>query len=153
MNIRYIKLINYFSYLLIWIVVFIWLSIIYFWFKPKVCFDEVCFNVQVAKSTSDLSKWLMEIDYLESTKWMLFVFPDLDYHSFWMYNTYIPLDIIWISEDYRVVDVVKSVKPCFEISECEIYNPNHMSKYVLEINWWLFDYYNLEIWDFVNIKY
>jgi uncharacterized membrane protein (UPF0127 family) len=42
---------------------------------------------------------------------MLFVFPDEDLRSFWMQNTYLPLDIIYIDTQWRIVHIVYDAKP------------------------------------------
>ena len=42
---------------------------------------------------------------------MLFVFEDEDYYSFWMKGTLIPLDIIWINKNLKVIDLVSAYPP------------------------------------------
>ena len=45
---------------------------------------------------------------------MLFVFSQENFWPFWMKNTLIPLDIIWIDESGKVVDMVRGAKPAVE---------------------------------------
>ena len=42
---------------------------------------------------------------------MVFVFPEESDHSFWMKDTYLPLDMIFLDRDFRVVGVVPDVQP------------------------------------------
>jgi uncharacterized membrane protein (UPF0127 family) len=48
---------------------------------------------------------------LDKDKGMLFVFYEEDNYEFWMKNTYIPLDIIWINSENEIVDIV-SLSAC-----------------------------------------
>jgi len=43
---------------------------------------------------------------------MVFIFEDVGFYPFWMKNTLIPLDMIWLDADHRVVSVAESVPPC-----------------------------------------
>ena len=63
---------------------------------------------------------------------MLFVFDDESYLAFWMKNTLIPLDIIFIDENYGIVDI-KNAVPCKE-DPCALYKSLKPAKYVLEVN-------------------
>jgi uncharacterized membrane protein (UPF0127 family) len=63
---------------------------------------------------------------------MLFIFPYLDYQSFWMKNTLIPLDMIWLNERREIVYFVTAV-PC-KADPCPSYVPMQKAKYVLEVN-------------------
>lgn len=96
----------------------------------------------------------MNREYLWENNWMLFVFENIWIYNFWMKNTLIPLDIIRINEknwENRVVDI-QTAQPC-EIETCPIFIPSWKSKYVLEINAWLAEKYNIHIWDFVYLDF
>ncbi|MBQ9554104.1 DUF192 domain-containing protein [bacterium] len=69
---------------------------------------------------------------LEENKGMLFVFPEEKSHNFWMRNTLIPLDIIHIDSNHKVVDII-SAPPCEE-ENCPIYKSEQQSQRSLEIN-------------------
>lgn len=101
--------------------------------ENKVCFNENCFNVELAKTKEETSKGLMNREFLDKDSGMLFIFPTESIHSFWMKNTLIPLDIIWISKDLEVLDIKENFQPCTKDS-CETYSPNEKSLYVLELN-------------------
>ena len=71
---------------------------------------------------------------LPDDRGMLFVFPEPGRHTFWMKNMLIPIDIIWISADGRVVDV-QTARPEPGVPDPQLrrYNPNGEAKYVLEV--------------------
>ena len=64
---------------------------------------------------------------------MLFVFGGPGKYSFWMKNTLISLDIIWMDGDGKIVDIKEGAMPCGK-NYCESYTPKAPAKYVLEIN-------------------
>jgi hypothetical protein len=71
---------------------------------------------------------------LPDDRGMLFVFPEPGRHTFWMKDMLIPIDIIWISADGRVVDV-QTARPEPGVPDPQLrrYNPNGEAKYVLEV--------------------
>ncbi len=52
---------------------------------------------------------------------MLFVFETMGKYGFWMKNTLIPLDMIWLNANYQVV-ATKTAVPCEE-DPCPTYDP------------------------------
>ena len=65
---------------------------------------------EVAATADERREGLMYREDLPEGTGMLFVFPDEAMRSFWMSNTYIPLDIAFISASNRVVDI-KQMEP------------------------------------------
>ncbi len=92
-------------------------------------------DIEVAATPYQWSKGLMFRDSLPDGSGMLFVFPTEKTQSFWMKNTFISLDIIFISKDKKIVDVKENFEPCpAETIMCPIYNSGAKSMYVLEVN-------------------
>jgi uncharacterized membrane protein (UPF0127 family) len=110
----------------------------------KICFSEDCFQVEIVSSQEETSKGLMFRESLEENSGMFFIFQKEGIHGFWMKNTLIPLDIIWISENLEVVHIEKNVQPC-QSDPCEIYANTENALYVLELNSGIADKINLEI--------
>ncbi|MCM8773944.1 MAG: DUF192 domain-containing protein [Candidatus Omnitrophica bacterium] len=69
---------------------------------------------------------------LEENRGMLFIFEEEDIYPFWMKNTFIPLDIIWINEDREVVFIKHSAQPCKE-ERCPSIYPDKKARFVLEL--------------------
>ena len=69
---------------------------------------------------------------LEESKGMLFVFNKEENYIFWMKNTLMPLDIIWLNKNGEVVFIKENAMPCSQI--CESIDPKKDAIYVLELN-------------------
>ena len=89
-------------------------------------------SVEVADTVVAMSRGLMYREELCENCGMLFVFNEEREHSFWMKNTLIPLDIIFINASGYIVDVL-SADPC-DVDPCPHYVPSAKAKYVLEVN-------------------
>lgn len=87
------------------------------------------FTVELASTNEERSKGLMFRRELSPRKGMLFLFPEERKLSFWMKNTLIPLDMVFISKDWRVVGVVENATPLSE----EPRGVDQDSQYVLEV--------------------
>jgi len=123
--------------------------------KTTLCFDNLeksCFLVDLAKTYKEKQKGLMFEEYLEKEKGMLFVFDKEGIYPFWMKNTLIPLDIIWIDKNKKVVFVNENTQPCSNEKElnsvCPSINPEINARYVLEINAGLVKELKIEIGDY-----
>lgn len=120
------------------------------WQISKVCVRELCANVLLAISPEAQEKWLMYVTGMDQNKWMLFVFPITGIYKFWMKNTLISLDMIWIDDDKRIVDIVTA--PICEKDPCSTYGPDQNARYVLELNAWIASQWWWKIWDVVEFK-
>jgi len=100
---------------------------------PQVCFDETCVEVELALTDAQQAKGLQYRESLEMNKGMLFVFGEPSQVKFWMKNTLIPLDIIWLDQRKRIVYIQKNTPPCLQ-EICPTYGPDENCRYVLEAN-------------------
>ncbi len=81
-----------------------------------------------------LHRGMMFRTSLASDRGMLFVHPQPDHYSHWMYQTLIPLDIIWMNSNRNIVEMVANAPPCkTRASQCPTYGGKEISSYVLEI--------------------
>ncbi len=101
--------------------------------EDQVCCKGQCFKVEVVQKQEDIERGLMDRSYLSADRGMLFVFSKMGRHAFWMKNTLIPLDIIWLDEEGRIADIAAQVPPCQQ-DPCPSYVPAREALYVLEIN-------------------
>lgn len=111
---------------------------------PQLCFQDRCFFIEIADTLEERQQWLMGRTWLLDDRGMLFVFDTSDVYPFWMKNTLIPLDIIWLSDNLTVT-ATASMTPC-TADPCPNYNPEASAKYALEINAWLIEKYNIWVW-------
>ena len=72
-------------------------------------------------------------DELAEDHGMFFIFPREQPRSFWMRNTRIPLDIIYLDRDLRVVSISADTPPC-RTRRCPSYPSRGPAQYVLEVN-------------------
>lgn len=72
------------------------------------------FRVEIADSMVEREYGLMCRKALAADRGMLFIFPRAEPQAFWMRNTLIPLDIIYIGPDGRVVSIVRNARPLDE---------------------------------------
>lgn len=95
-------------------------------------------EVEIADTPAKLTQGLMFRKELGENSGMLFIFSNLAKHSFWMANTLIPLDIIWLNENKEIVYISADTPPCTETGNvkalCKSYSPGKDAKYVLEVN-------------------
>lgn len=102
---------------------------------PKVCYGETCWWVEIADEPEEQKQGLMNRKELPTTQWMLFIFPKTAAWPFWMKNTLIPLDMIWLDDTGKVVYLHRRASPCTEWDACPWYGPKEpVARYVLEIN-------------------
>ena len=86
------------------------------------------FKVEIASTPEDRARGLMFRKSIERDQGMLFIFPREEQLAFWMKNTFVPLDMVFVSSDWRVVGVLKDVPPLSE----ERRMVEAVSQYVLE---------------------
>ena len=120
--------------------------------RIQLCFENNCFDVELALTPEEKRQGLMFRDYLEKNKGMLFVFETEEEHGFWMKDTAIPLDMIWLDEDKEVVFISKNNQPCKD-NECPAINPDKKAKYVLELNGGTADKIGLEVGDRADFNF
>lgn len=117
----------------------------------QVCFKDSCFFVEEKKTKTEREEGLMNREKLDKDSGMLFIFEKEEVYSFWMKNTLIPLDIIWISLEKKVVFINKNSLPCKNV-DCFLINPGIKAKYVLEVNAGVSELIGLKIGDLVQIS-
>ena len=120
--------------------------------KNQACFKNYCFDIELAVTPEEQSRGLMFRESLDHNKGMLFVFDKEGEHPFWMKNTLIPLDIIWINENKEVIFISESTQPCRK-DPCHAIGPADKAKYVLEINGGISKEIGLVVGEKINIEY
>ncbi|MFH1431679.1 MAG: DUF192 domain-containing protein [archaeon] len=116
-----------------------------------VCFDDSCVDVELAVTPDEIMTGLMNREHLPQSRGMLFIFEDEGVHMFWMKNTLIPLDIIWMDPFGKIIYVERDAPPC-TTPVCPTYGPAAGSKYVLEANAGYAEKYGVNAGDVARIR-
>lgn len=89
-------------------------------------------TAELAVTDAERARGLMFREKLLPDQGMLFVFEEEGFHSFWMKNTLIALDLVWLDAARRVIHIEADVPPCRE-DPCPTYGPKIPARYVLEL--------------------
>ncbi len=108
-------------------------------------------NAEIADNPLERTIGLMNRTGLAESAGMLFIFEGEAMRSFWMKDTLIPLDMIFVSEDLEIVHIQKNARPC-ESNPCMHYSSVYPAKYVVEVNGGFADRNNIQIGDKVEIN-
>jgi len=94
------------------------------------------FKVDIAETDLEKTMGLMYRKTLPENEGMFFIFDKAGTYTFWMANTFVDMDILWIDESMQIVHIQENAKSCPDPTKttCNIYNPKITAKYVLEIN-------------------
>ncbi len=88
--------------------------------------------VEIADNEQERATGLMHRTSLPENQGMLFVFDSSYPYAFWMKNTLIPLDMIFINSENKIIDIV-TAPPC-GADPCPTYSPREPARSVLEVN-------------------
>ncbi|MBI4150071.1 DUF192 domain-containing protein [Candidatus Woesearchaeota archaeon] len=90
-------------------------------------------SVEIADTLAEQQQGLMYRTALEQNKGMLFIFAQAREVGFWMKNTKIPLDMLFIDSNKTIFFIEHNAQPCIA-DPCPTYGPNAPVQYVLEMN-------------------
>jgi len=103
-------------------------------------------TVEIADNNELRTVGLMCRSHLNKDSGMLFKFDRSEILSFWGVNTYIPLDVAFVSKDFRIASIEEIVplypKPVRSKINCQ---------YAIEVNSGFFRNNNIDVGDYVNI--
>lgn len=101
------------------------------------------FAIEIADNDYETQTGLMNRNSMKDSNAMLFIFPNMQIRSFYMKNTLITLDIIYLDDNKTIVSIIENAKPLDETS----LPSGSPAKYVLEINGGLSQQFNIEVGD------
>ncbi len=108
----------------------------------------ITINVEIADSEDKREVGLMGRPVMDELQGMLFVFPEEFMARFWMKNTILPLDMIFINKVGEIVTICKNTTPFSD----QTYPATAPSLFVVEVNAGFTDRYNIKVGDRINWK-
>lgn len=109
--------------------------------KDGVTIQEL--DVELAESSYERATGLMYRESMENNQGMLFIYSSEEPRTFYMKNTYIPLDLIFYSKDSSVVSIYENARPLEETS----IPSNQPAQFILEVNAGKVQEWNIETGD------
>ncbi len=106
--------------------------------------------VELANSDPERMKGLMNRTYLGENSGMLFAWPDEQMRNFWMKNTLIPLDMIFITSQGKIVTIQEAL-PC-RADPCMTYPSSSPAQFVLEVDGGFSKEHSIGVGDMVLIS-
>ena len=103
-------------------------------------------QIEIADNDFEHQTGMMYRKHMDTNKGMLFIFDKIKIRSFYMKNTYISLDIIYIDTENSIINIIKNAKP---MNETSLFS-DAPAKYVLEINAGLSDTWKLKKGDKIS---
>ena len=110
--------------------------------------QKIRFKVEIADTDLKRKTGLQCRTKIGLDEGMLFIWETEDFRSFWMKNTSIPLDIIFINKNFEIIDISFNAKP-FSLKSIL---SKKKAKYVLELNEGVFDSYKFSLKDKIIIN-
>jgi len=101
--------------------------------------QKASFDIEIAEHDEDLQRGLKYRESMQDNQGMLFIFDGKQSYGFWMKDTYIPLDMLFIDYEQNVFQIARDTTPFNE----EPLEPNGFNRYTLEINAGLADKLNI----------
>lgn len=97
----------------------------------KIIIGNIAVKAEIAKSLAEKQKGLSGRSFMRKNSGMLFVFSQPDFYSFWMKDMEFPIDIIWLDENLRIINIEKNITPDTFPKK---FIPQRPAKYALEVN-------------------
>ncbi len=117
-------------------------------YPTTVVIDGQKISVMLALSEAEKEKGLGGVMSLPEDSGMIFKFDHPDTYGFWMKDTFIPLDMIWIDANMNIVYIAHDVLP---ESYPKVYKPDSPALLVLEVGAGIAEKYNWKIGDLVVV--
>ena len=113
---------------------------------------DVTYSLEIAKSLTQHSKGLSGRTSLCPSCGMIFVFDNESTYPFWMKDTLIPLDLIWLDHTGRIVTIhTAQPEPGVSTFSLKRYSNNSPASYVVELNAGDISKLSLKVGDTINI--
>ncbi len=108
-------------------------------------------RAEVVTTPDRMAQGLMFRDSIAPGRGMLFIHAEPGIYTYWMYQVRIPLDIVWMSNEHRIVEISADTPPCkTKASQCPTFGGHATARYVLELAGGMAKKYGLERGDRID---
>ena len=114
--------------------------------------NNVKIDAEIADNETLRQNGLMHRKHLAENHGMLFVYPGQAIRAVWMKNTLIPLDVLFLSENGKIVSLLRGLTPC-EQTPCPISRSSTDAHYMLEVNAGFIDRHRIKVGQGTIIDY
>jgi uncharacterized membrane protein (UPF0127 family) len=91
-------------------------------------------KVEIVVDAADALRGMQFRDSIAPDHGMLYAHRIPGKYGYWMYQTRIPLDMIWMDPKHTIVEIVENAPPCkTPASQCPHYGGNQVAQYVLQL--------------------
>lgn len=90
------------------------------------------FDLEIAADPQTRRLGYMFREHVGEREGMLFIFDRVERHGIWMKNCKVGLDIVWLDDTFRVVEIAENRQPCPDDGPCPSAVPLRPARYVLE---------------------
>ena len=105
-------------------------------------------DIEIADTLHEKTIGLMYRKSMADREGMLFVYGTLRSKFFWMKNTYIPLDMVFVDKGFEIVEIVKNTTPLSE----ELIPVHENTQYAVEVNAGFTGKYGIQVGDSIAIE-
>lgn len=109
-------------------------------FSESFVLKNKLYELEIADTKKRKRQGLMFRQEIEKSEGMLFLYKKPGDHRIWMKNTLIPLLVIWLDRDAKIIEK-KILQPCRTVN-CPVTSASALSKYILELHPAEFDRFN-----------
>lgn len=100
-------------------------------FPKKIKINNIEVEAREAVSEEDKVRGLSIFEKIGENEGMIFIYENPGVYGFWMKNMKFSIDIIWIDENKKIIDITKSISP---ETFPKVFRPRGKVKYVLEVS-------------------
>jgi uncharacterized membrane protein (UPF0127 family) len=115
----------------------------------KIKINNTIINTEIADTNSKQILGLSGRKNLNQNSGMIFIYNKPDYYGIWMKDMNFPIDIIWINENKKIIDITKNVSPK---TYPQVFKSTSQSKYIIEVNANFSTSNNIKTGDSVDFK-
>lgn len=109
---------------------------------------EANLKVETALTEAERARGLSGRESLREDQGLLFVYDEPGIYSFWMKDMNFAIDIIWIDENKKIIDITHDARP---ESYPSTFIPQSPAQYVLEVNSGWAERHGVEVGDTMNL--